>query len=102
MREQVFILDPCHVASDAGQADTERLVNLRSLHRVRTMLTAVRSAKRRVDISQGILIGNWRPLSHKDEFDQAFFACYEFLEAMRYDSHLQEHPTSWAREPILL
>lgn len=65
------------------------------------MINTLTSPKRKVDVSGGIWIGSWRPISHVTEYDLAFFACYEFLEAMKNGVGLREHPCNCAQECLV-
>lgn len=99
--EQLFILDPCYEAiSTRNEAKRSRITELSSMHRVRTMISAMTSGSRKCNISQGIFIGSWKALSCDDEFDLSSFACYEFLEAMQQQASLRGRPEQWAKEPV--
>lgn len=96
--QQVFIMDPCFTPSTS--AAPIRLTVCASLHRVRALLTALTKGKRRVNTSGGLFLGAWRALDCESEYQLSWFACFEFLEAMRL-GQVEEH-ASWAREQVTM
>lgn len=55
---------------------------------------------RKVNLSGGLSIGAWKPISIQGEFDLSSFACYEFLEGMKSVAELRAQPEKWAMEKL--